>query len=111
MEAIRYELMDKKISITTVCPGPVKTNVSYNALSGDGSKFGRMDTLIENGMPVERCAELILVATCNKVKEGWISKHPALLAAYLAQYFPSLFFILMKRKANATKPDFAKKEQ
>ena len=40
--------------------GPVKTNVSFNALSGDGTKFGKTDKLIEQGMSVQRCVELIL---------------------------------------------------
>lgn len=40
--------------MTNVCPGPVKTEVSKNALIGDGSKFGETDKLIENGMSVER---------------------------------------------------------
>ena len=40
--------------MTNVCPGPVKTDVSKNALNSDGSKFGEMDKLIENGMSVER---------------------------------------------------------
>ena len=40
--------------MTNVCPGPVKTEVSKNALTSDGSKFGETDKLIENGMSVER---------------------------------------------------------
>ena len=40
--------------MTNVCPGPVKTEVSKNALTSDGSTFGETDKLIENGMSVER---------------------------------------------------------
>ena len=40
--------------VTNVAPGPVCTDVSKNALKGDGSKFGRTDKLIAEGMPVKR---------------------------------------------------------
>ena len=110
MDAVRFEVMDKNISITNICPGPVKTNVSINALTSDGSKFGKTDKLIAEGMSVQRCAELILVATCNKLREGWISKHPSLFGTYLAQYCPSLFFYVMKKKASEMLRDFVAKK-
>ena len=97
MDAVRLEVMDKNISITNICPGPVKTNVSINALTSDGSKLGKTIQPIAEGMSVQRCAELILMATCNKIREGWISIQPFLFATYIAQYCPSLFFYLMKK--------------
>ena len=98
MDAVRLEVMDKNIFITNICPGPVKTNVSINALTSDGSKFGKTNKLIAKGMSVQRCSELILVAICNKLREGWISIQPPLFVTYLAQYCPSLCFYVMKRK-------------
>ncbi len=103
MDAVRFEVMDKNISITNVCPGPVKTNLSINALTSDGSKFGKTDKLVAEGMSVQRCTELILVATCNKLREGWISKQPFLFVTYLAQYCPSLSFLLLKKITHALK--------
>ena len=98
MDAVRFEVMDKNISITNICPGPVKTNISINALTSDGSKLGEMIQVVAEGMSVQRCSELILVATCNKLREGWISKHPFLYLTYLAQYCPSLCFHVLKKK-------------
>ncbi len=40
--------------MTSVAPGPVVTNVSKNALKGDGTKFGVTDELIANGMSATR---------------------------------------------------------
>ena len=107
MDSLRYELLDKNITITNVCPGPVKTSVSINALGPDGTKFGRTDKLIAGGMSVERCAELTLSATCNGLREVWISRQPVLAAAYLAQYFPSLSFFVLKKKAASSQKDVA----
>ena len=47
-------MIGKKIHITNVCPGPVKTQVSENALKADGSKYGRTEPLTSNGMATER---------------------------------------------------------
>ena len=102
MDAVRLEVMDKNIFITNICPGPVKTNISINSLTSDGSMLSKTNKLnankvIAEGMSVQRCAELILVAICNKLREGWISKQPPLFVTYLAQYCPSLCFYVMKR--------------
>ncbi len=107
MDSLRYELADNNITITNICPGPVKTNVSINALSSNGTKFGKTDALIAGGMSVERCAELTLVAVCNGIRESWISQHPVLAATYLAQYFPSLSYYAMKKKATSSQKDVA----
>ena len=99
MDSLRYELINKNIQIVNICPGPVKTNVSFNALTGDGTKFGKTDKLIAGGMSATRCAELTLIAACNNVREAWISRHPPLLAAYFAQYCPSIFYFVMSKRA------------
>ena len=44
----------------------------------------------ERRVSTERCAELMAVAMANKLGEVWISNHPTLLFAYLAQYTPDL---------------------
>ncbi|XP_003386866.1 PREDICTED: dehydrogenase/reductase SDR family member 7-like [Amphimedon queenslandica] len=96
MDVVRLELLDKNICVTNVCPGPVKTAVSENAMNPGGSLHGKKDPMIENGMKVERCAELILIAVSNGLHEVWISHHPYLLMTYLSQWSPSLFHFLMK---------------
>ena len=48
------KLANTGVKVTNVCPGPVKTDVSKNALTKDGSLYGKTDKHIENGMPVER---------------------------------------------------------
>ena len=105
MDTLRLEFLGKNIHFINVCPGPVKTNVSFNALSGDGTKFGKTDKLIEQGMSVQRCVELILVGICNEIREVWISRHPVLFGVYLAQYFPSLHYMVMTRMAGRVQKD------
>lgn len=101
MDSIRYELLDKNIHVTNVCPGPVCTNVDLHSLTSQGTLFGKRDAMIQNGMSVKRCSELILISICNKLREVWIAPHPYLAGAYLGQYIPSLSFYVVKKKAKS----------
>ena len=99
MNVVRFELSDKNISVTNVCPGPVKTNIATNAIMVNGQVYGKKDKLTESGMPVERCCKLILIAASNKLKEVWISGQPyLLLLTYLSQYAPSLCSFFIKKR-------------
>ena len=97
MNVIRFELSDKNISVTNVCPGPVRTNIIRNAITTAGTAYGKKDKVIESGMPVEYCCKLILIAASNKLKEVWISRQPYLLLTYLSQYVPSLCSYLIEK--------------
>jgi dehydrogenase/reductase SDR family protein 7 len=94
MDSLRYELLDKNIAITNVCPGPVKTSLVKNALYGkeglpnEGDEISK--TLEKEGMTVERCAELTLLAASNKLNEAWVTPQPYLATVYIAQYMPSV---------------------
>ena len=45
-----------------VCPGSVATDVSRNALTADGSKRGRSDKVIDNGIDAAEAASRIVSA-------------------------------------------------
>ena len=47
-------MQGNNIFVTNILPGPVRTNVSVNALQGDGSQFGETDNFIANGMSAKR---------------------------------------------------------
>ena len=46
--------------MTTIVPGFIRTNVSRNALGGDGQATGETDSDIAGGMEVNACAAAIL---------------------------------------------------
>lgn len=68
-DSLRSEVHDQKISITIACPGFIKTNVSINALTGDGSAQGTMDNAQEHGMLPAACAAEIVKAIQTKKEE------------------------------------------
>lgn len=60
-EALRAEVeIAYGINVHVILPGSVKTGVSVNSLTGDGSRRGKNDVNIENGMEADRAAEIIL---------------------------------------------------
>jgi len=99
-EALRLELKDVPVFVTMVCPGRVKTNISFNALKGDGSAHGKMDDGQRKGISPEKCAAVIDSAIRNKKYEVLIGK-AELIPVFLRRYCPPLFYWLIKRiKAN-----------
>lgn len=71
-DSLRAEIADQKIDITMVCPGFIKTNVSINALKGNGVAQNTMDDTINNGMPTADCAVKIYKAVSEKKEEVYI---------------------------------------
>ncbi|CAK9227206.1 unnamed protein product [Sphagnum troendelagicum] len=82
---LRSEVNQQGIKVCVVCPGPIETSTS----KAPRSKEPRMS--------VEKCAELIVKAAANDMREVWISTQPVLLMLYLMQYFPELGLAVMDR--------------
>lgn len=61
-DALRAEMSNRGVDVHVIAPGSVATNVSRNALSADGSKRGRSDPAIDNGIPPAEAATTIIEA-------------------------------------------------
>lgn len=97
MDALRAEVHADNIKVMVVTPGSVKTNISINALEGDGKKHNVTDPLIQNGIPVEECAAKIISGIKNGTPEVLIAKGKEKLAVYVKRFFPSLLFKMMNK--------------
>lgn len=95
-ESLRAEVYDQGIYITMLCPGFIQTNVSLNALTGDGSLFGHMDPLTAAGMPADVCARKMLKAISKKKAEVYIGGWE-LRGVYMKRFFPGLFRMLIRK--------------
>jgi short-subunit dehydrogenase len=61
-DAVRAENEHLGIWVHVIAPGSIRTNVSRNALTSDGSSRGVSDAAIDNGMPPADAAAAILAA-------------------------------------------------
>ena len=59
-DALRAELSQTGVSVHVIYPGSVATDVSRNALTADGSKRGRSDKVIDEGIPAPEAAKKML---------------------------------------------------
>jgi short-subunit dehydrogenase len=95
-DSLRAELGDTPIRVTLVCPGYVRTNVSINALKGDGSQQKTMDDATDKGMLPEVLAQKILRAIEHGREEVYFGGKEV-LGVYLKRFFPGYFSRLIKR--------------
>lgn len=90
-ETLRLEHHKDKINVLMVCPGRVRTNFSYGALTATGDTHGKMDKGQANGVSVEYCAAKIDKAVKRNKKQVLIGKKE-LIMAYLKRFAPWLFY-------------------
>lgn len=96
-DALRAELDQHGIQVTTITPGFINTNISVNALKGDGSEYGEVDKDIAGGMDVTRCAEVIMDGFRKGIPEIAVGEGIEMKALWLKRLFPRLVF---KKVAN-----------
>lgn len=88
-ESLQAEYGNKGIQVTIICPGRVRTNISYNALDINGVKHARMDAGQAKGLSSEKAAEKILRAIAKGKREVLVGRNE-LLMVYVKRFFPAL---------------------
>jgi short-subunit dehydrogenase len=68
-DSLRAEVGKDGITITIVCPGYVRTNVSLNALTGHGGVHGKTDETHQRAMLPEEAARRIVDAVAKRKEE------------------------------------------
>lgn len=98
-DSLRAEVHEHNIKVTLICPGYIRTNISVNALVGEGQKHGVMDENQNKGLTPEAAAKKILRAT-EKGKHEIAFGGKEVIAVYLKRFFPKLLAkILQKERA------------
>src|SRR6267154_4364345 len=98
-DSLRAELWkeSKSIYVTLICPGWIRTNITINALTGDGSKLNKMDKTTEHGLSPRLCAEKIIEAIQKKKEEVYIGGTKEVFGVYLKRIFPTLFSKVVRK--------------
>jgi len=97
-ESLRLETEAKGLRVLIVCPGKVKTNVSVNAKTADGSAHNQMDESHQDAMSAEACAAQILKGIAQG-KEEILVGGKELLAVKIKRFFPKLFGRIIRKQS------------
>jgi len=98
-DSLRAEHFKDDIYVTLVCPGFVTTNVSKNALTGNGTPLNTMDDATEKGIHPDRFAKLMAKAIKNKREEVYIGGAKEKLAVFVKRFFPKLLSKMLQKIA------------
>jgi len=89
-DSLRSEVHKDNINVSLICPGFVNTEISKNALKGDGSKQNTLDKATANGLSPEYFAKRMLRAIARKKQEAVIGGKLEVLAVYMKRFFPRI---------------------
>ncbi len=105
--ALRGELVHTGISVSLICPGFVKTQVSVNAVGPSGQKYGKMDPNQEKGMDADVFAIKALRALDARKPEAWIAGWE-IVAIWLDKFCPPLLRFGLAKLAERQRDAVAK---
>ncbi|PRQ05823.1 putative oxidoreductase SadH [Enhygromyxa salina] len=95
-DCLRAEVHDQGVHVCVISPGYVRTEITKNALTADGSTYDDMGDAQSKAMSPEvfarRCADAIASDVRRKMIGG-----PEVWAARLAPFFPGVYDFLIRR--------------
>ena len=97
-DALRAEVAHHNIAVSTITPGFIRTDISENALRGDGQAFGAVDRDIKGGMEADDCAQVILKVLGKQVPEIAVGKGMEMHTPWLKRYLPKMLFKIMQKE-------------
>lgn len=100
-ESLAIEEKDNGLNITIAYPGKINTNISVNALNGNGDKHNIMDHNQSTGMSTIECVRILLKAVSKKKQEVLIGNRE-IKAVTLKRFLPQKLFWKIMRKQSAT---------
>ena len=95
-DGLRMEHQKDNVNVTIVCPGFIHTNISMNALTGDGSAQQSMDQATGAGMAPDVFARKMMRAMDRQKFEVYIGGKET-FAIYLKRFFPRLLHWVVMR--------------
>ena len=95
-ESLSMEMDKTPLNVLIVCPGRIKTDISKNALNGDGTAHNQMDDGQRFGYPVDKCARKITNAIKRGKREVYIGGKEVVMI-YFKRYIPALFWTIITK--------------
>lgn len=100
-DALRTEHKKDNIKVCIICPGFIKTDISVNALTGNGNSLNEMDDAQANGMSASAFAEKAVGAIERNKDEVYIGGKET-FGVHISRLFPKFFrtFVIGRAKVN-----------
>ncbi|XP_047399464.1 dehydrogenase/reductase SDR family member 7B isoform X2 [Sciurus carolinensis] len=98
-DCLRAEMEQDEIQVTVISPGYIHTNLSVNAITADGSRYGAIDKNTAQGRSPAEVAQDVLAAVGKKKKDVILADLLPSLAIYVRTLAPELFFSIMAYRA------------
>lgn len=96
-DCLRAEVHDRGLRVTIVCPGFVKTDITVNALKGDGSSFAQMGDAQAKAMTADEFARKCASELEREGAEIMIGGGFEVTAVKLSRFLPGLYRYLVRR--------------
>ena len=96
--SLRQEMYEHNVAVTLLCPGFIKTNISKNALTGDGSKFNKMGDAHSNAMTADEMVEKVLPKIKAQKEEIYVTGFKEGLALWVQRFSPTLLNKILKNQ-------------
>lgn len=110
-ESIRSELISENINVHVVSPGYINTNLSTNAVTGDGGSYNKIDPTTASGASPDDVARAVITSVARGELDLMVAaSFSAKIAIWLRLLFPSLLrYILLKRYKKSLCDESSKK--
>ena len=90
-ESLRAECSGDNIRISMIVPGRIRTDISINAITKNGTAHGKTDKGLAKGMNPEKSANVICRKLKNEHKEILVGGNE-LLMVYIHRFIPKLYY-------------------
>lgn len=95
-DCLRQEVYDDNIDVTLVCPGYIKTNITYNALTAEGEKYKQMGDAHKKAMTPNEFAQQLLPKLAKRKEEVYIGG-TEILSIYVKRLSLTLLNKILRR--------------
>jgi short-subunit dehydrogenase len=95
-ESLRIEYYQYNINVSIIIGGRIRTQISLNAITKDGTAYAKMDDGQKNGIMPEKAAKQILKGISKNKLEIWVGSYE-LLMIIIKRWFPRLHYFIARK--------------
>lgn len=95
--SLRAEVADDGVNVSVIFPGFVKTNVSINALNGEGKAQGYDNEATANGLEADEFAQMAVKALLKGEEYIVVGGRKEVLGTWVSRLSPSMLYKMIRK--------------